>query len=415
MKILISCYACSPYRGSEPGMGWNFVHELSRKHELHVIVEGEKFKGDIDKYYNEHPEEKGTIHFYFLSKVRHRTLRKIWPPSYYWFYNEWQKKAIILAKELDAKEHFDIVHQLNMVCFREPGYLWTLNKPFVWGPIGGFCNSPWRLLSTMGFYGMVYYGMRNLLNLWQMKTICRVKKAVKKSSQLIAATNEDKIALKRQFGKDAIIIPEVGYEDNPTGVVSQRKDGEDLRICWSGQHTPGKALNILLSALAIEKRSDVELHVIGKGQKTQEWMSMAERIGLKKIVWHGWVERCVALQIMQSCHVLCITSLKDLTSTVLLEALSYGMPVIALDHCGFSNVITEKCGIKIAIKNKKQVVADFAEAISKLADDEMFRYKLSEGARERAMEFNWEDKAKLITQIYEAVSIQNKKDDMLLS
>lgn len=404
MKVLVSCYACSPYKGSEPGMGWKFVHALSKKHELHVIVEGEKFREPIERYFNDHPEESNTIKFYYINKRRHHLLRKIWPPSYYWFYNNWQKKAYKLALKLDSVEHFDIVHQLNMVGFREPGYLWKLNKPFIWGPIGGFCNSPWKLLHVMGFYGIVYYGMRNLMNVWQMYTIRRVKEAAMKASQLIAATNIDKIALKKLYGKEAIIIPEVGLEEGPINKLCERKSGEKLRICWSGQHTPGKALNLLLEALYLNPREDVELHIIGKGQKTKEWKKIAEEFRLKNIVWHGWVERSEALAIMQSCHLFCITSLKDLTSTVLLEALSYGMPVISLDHCGFSNVINDDCGRKVAISNKKQVVHDFAKAIAELADDETLRRRLSVGARKRAMEYNWEDKVKTINEIYESLS-----------
>lgn len=405
MKVLVNCYACSPYKGSEPGMGWKFIHELSKVHELHVIVEGEKFKEHIERYYTEHPEEEGQIRFYYLNKIRHRTLRKIWPPSYYWFYKDWQKKALQLAIELDNKEHFDIIHQLNMVGYREPGYLWQIDKPFVWGPIGGFCNSPWKLMGSMGFYGFVYYGMRNLMNSWQMRTKTRVRKAAKKAYQLIAATNDDCLAIKKLYGKDAIIIPEVGLEDIANNELSKREDGQPLRICWSGQHTPGKSLNLLLESLALLKREDIELHIIGKGAKTNEWKKLAEKYGLKNLHWYGWVERAEALKIMQSCHLFCITSLKDLTSTVLLEALSYGMPTIALDHCGFSNVLHEGCGRKIAIESKKQVVSDFAKVIVEMADNEPLRRKLAEGARARAMEFNWEDKAKTISEIYESVQV----------
>lgn len=400
MKVLISCYACSPYEGSEPGMGWRFIQELSKLHELHVIVEGEKFQEKILGYYQEHPEEQGIIKFYFINKIRHRTLRKIWPPSYYWFYKRWQEKAYQLAKELDSYEHFDIVHQLNMVGFREPGYLYRLEKPFVWGPIGGFSNSPWRLLPSIGVYGMFYYGFRNLINMWQMRSIQRVKDAMTSASCLVAATKEDQSAIQALFGRNAIIIPEVGLESKEFPELPYRPFGERLKICWSGQHTPGKALNLLLESLTSVDSTQVELHIIGKGQKTNDWISLADKLGLQNIIWHGWVERNEAHRIMQNCHLFCITSLKDLTSTVLLEALSFGLPVIALDHCGFSNVITDQCGRKIAIKSKKQVVRDFASAITELADNEPLRRKLSEGARARAMEYNWEDKARTISDIY---------------
>jgi hypothetical protein len=50
LKVLISAYACSPYKGSEPGVGWGFVAALAEHHDLWVIVEEEKFRTDIERY-----------------------------------------------------------------------------------------------------------------------------------------------------------------------------------------------------------------------------------------------------------------------------------------------------------------------------------------------------------------------------
>ena len=403
MKVLVNCYACSPYKGSEPGMGWNFVKCLSRMHELHIITET-KFRADIERYFEENPEERSFFRFYYLDKTRHKKLRKIWPPSYYWFYKVWQKKAYALALELDKNVNFDVIHQLNMVGYREPGYLWRMEKPFVWGPIGGFGITPWCMLPSMGLKGCIYYFFRNVLNIIQMYSLRRVKKAVKKADELIAATQSQSEYISRLYKRNCIIIPEVGLETSLFITNNDRKVGEPLRICWSGQHTPGKALNLLLDALGMNSSTDVELHIIGQGEKTEYWKRMARKIN-KKVVWYGQTEKLEAHKIMQSCHLMCITSLKDLTSTVLLEALSFGLPIIALDHCGFSNVITEECGRKIDIFNKKQVVRDLSKAIDEIARNEDLRRRLSEGARKRALEFNWEDKAKTISQIYESISV----------
>ena len=38
--------------------------------------------------------------------------------------------CLILGLKLDKKENFDIVHQLNMVGYREPGYLWKIDFQF---------------------------------------------------------------------------------------------------------------------------------------------------------------------------------------------------------------------------------------------------------------------------------------------
>lgn len=405
MKILVNCYACSPYKGSEPGMGWKFVNELSKYHELHIITEG-KFEADIRKYLSEHPEREKDFHFYFLWKERHKKLRKIWPPSYYWFYKAWQKRAFKLAIELEEKENFDVIHQLNMVGFREPGYFWKIDKPYVWGPIGGVGLTPWCMIPSMGLRGAIYYLFYNCINLWQMYTMGRVKRAMAKSDALISATQKTREAILKLYGKDSVIIPEVGLEEIATNMIAQRAESKKLRICWSGQHTPGKSLNLLLDSLALCNRNDYELHVLGVGSQTNKWKKQAKRLNLDgNITWYGWIDRAEALNVMQSCHLFCITSLADLTSTVLLEALSYGMPVIALDHCGFSNVIHEGCGRKIAIRSKKQVINDFADAINELADNEPLRRKLAKGARERAMEYNWQDKAAIINKIYDSVSV----------
>ena len=167
LKLLISCYACSPVRGSEPGMGWSFVLGLSKQHEVHVIVEKEKWQKDIELFLEKNKNEN--LKFYFIHKKRNRFLRKIWPPSYYWFYKIWQKEAFNLAKKLDKKYNFDAVHQLNMVGYREPGFLWKMDKPFVWGPIGGTEDVPWKLFSLFSFYGKIFYGGRNIINGFQKR------------------------------------------------------------------------------------------------------------------------------------------------------------------------------------------------------------------------------------------------------
>ena len=403
MKILVNCYACSPYKGSEPGMGWNFVSALAHQHELHVITES-KFKKDIDRYFEENPAEREFYRFYFIRKERHKTLRKIWPPSYYWFYKKWQKEAYKLASELVKKEKFDVIHQLNMAGYREPGYLWKIDGiPFVWGPIGGFNITPWNMLPSMGVYGTIFYGCRNSINLWQMHTMGRVKRAMRRADAIIAATQDCSDAISRLYNRESIIIPEVGLVKLGDISVLNRKDGDPLRVCWSGEHSPRKSLNLLIEAMAKIKGANIELHVIGKGRETKKWQAQAKRLGVDNIVWHGWVERSQALSIMKNAHVFVITSMSDLTSTVILEALSFGLPVITMDHCGFSNVITDDCGVKIPVTNKSQITDELGRAIVVLENDEQLRVKLSEGAISRAKEFSWHEKAKTLDTIYKHV------------
>ncbi|NQX84863.1 MAG: hypothetical protein HRT67_02985 [Flavobacteriaceae bacterium] len=270
-KILISCYACSPYRGSEPGMGWNFVSGLSEDYQVHVIVEEEKFKVDIERYLKETSIAYEHLHFYFIKKKRNRKLRKIWPPSYYWFYKQWQKEAFQLAIALHNTHHFDLCHQLNMVGYREPGYLWKLDVPFVWGPIGGLQNTSWKLFGFLDLYGKLFYGGRNLYNSIQANFLIRPKRAAtRNNAKIIAATPDIKAALKTLWDVEASILTEVGALKHIQQNINHRAASEPINVVWSGQHTSGKALNILLlSLLKLQKTTNWNLHILGEGKETK--------------------------------------------------------------------------------------------------------------------------------------------------
>jgi len=401
LKILISAYACSPHEGSEPGMGWNFVKELSSFHKLHVIVEKRKWEHHIKNYLEKNPILSDNVTFYFIDKKRNKFLRKIWPPSYYWFYKKWQKEAFELALQLDHKENFDLVHQLNMVGYREPGYLWKMNKPFVWGPVGGLENSPWRFLPSLGFKGFIFYCARNIINLWQRIFLIRPKKAAKRSnSTLISATPNTLKLAKSIWGKDSQVICEIGYIENENIEFNSRTDKEPLKITWSGLHTPRKNLPLLLKALE-KVNFRFELHILGDGKLNSNWKNLAKKLKLNEsCVWYGWVDKELVNQVYSSTHVLCITSISDLTSTVTLEALSMGLPVICLDHCGFSHVVNNSCGIKINVSTPNKAATDFSKALIKINEDENFRQNLCQGALLRCKDFSWGSKINKLNSIY---------------
>ena len=212
-KVLVCVYACSPYRGSEPGMGWNYLKLIAQKREVWAIVEQEKWEPDIRKWQMEHPGEMRNVHFIFIHKARCRWLRKIWPPSYYWFYRIWHWRAYKAARDLNKKVHFDCVHQLNMVGFREPGYMWKLPIPFVWGPIGGLGQADWRLLELLPFMGKVEFFFRNIINWCHSHFLIRPKLAARKAAEtgaLITATSENRREAKRLWGVDSAVLCEVG-------------------------------------------------------------------------------------------------------------------------------------------------------------------------------------------------------------
>ena len=83
--------------------------------------------------------------------------------------------------------------------------------------------------------------------------------------------------------------------------------------------------------------------------------------------------------------------------------------MICPDHCGFSNVVTDGCGIKLPLRPLSQFEQDLAAAISGLAVDEKRRRILARGAIERSKDFSWEEKAASVDAIYRRVLANKAK------
>ncbi|WP_456415463.1 glycosyltransferase family 4 protein [Thiolapillus sp.] len=419
MKVLVNAYACNPRHGSEEGVGWNWVRLIAQFADPWVLV-ASHHQPEIEDYLQKHAEELRNVRFLYVPhKPWHyqptpgwrRIEDSVFKPMMNIAYALWLRDAFKLARRLHQTEGFDLTHQLTYVGFRFPGRLWKMNLPFVWGPVGGLENTPWRFLGVLGYRGAVYYAGRNLINSFQRITLRSSRKAFRRAQAVIAATGGIQQEIKRWYGVHSHVICEVGPPDCIAERILCRKPGEPLRLVWSGEHLPGKALPLLLKALA-KLPGDLpwRLDILGAGPLSSNWRRLADELGIAgRCNWHGRLARDRALAVMGAGHLFVITSLKDLTSTVLLEALSLGLPVVCPDHCGFSDVVDSSCGRKLPLKSPHGLVRAYSEAIEKLAGDEQQRQMLANGALRRAGVFSWEQKQTELEALYKKALARQPK------
>ena len=407
-KVLISAFACNPQKGSEPGLGYNYVRRLAERCELTVITEQMQNRAPIEEACRNDP---------VLREIRWRYTP--WPSvthdgrrndgvnfiRYYDFYRRWQRRAYKLAKTLVAGGDFDLVHHLTMTGFREPGYLWKLPAPFVWGPVGGHVMMPWRFLGTLGTRGMCQCAVRNGLNSIQMRLSPRVRKAARKAEVIFASTSIDRSTIERLHGRSTVLLGENGAGSIRSDRPRTRKPGQVLRLGWSGLHIPRKALPILLEALALlPPEIAVEVNILGQGPETARWKKLASRLGVEPICrFHGWLPRERALAVMDSLDAFVITSLQDAGSAVLFEALAQGLPVVSHAACGFADALTDECSLLVPLESPSVSARLFARAIARLFDEPDFYQRLSAGAIARARELSWARRAEIILQNYESL------------
>lgn len=410
LKVLLSAYACNPRKGSEEGVGWSWVRCIAGFCDPWVLV-AEYHRDDIEAHLRRYPDEMSNVHFVYVPhKPWHYQPTSGWKkiegsmlkPVMNLAYMLWLKDAFTLAKQLHREEHFLLAHQLTYVGFRFPGRLWKLDIPFVWGPVGGLENTPWRFLPVLGIRGMIYYAGRNLINGIQRLFLRSARKAFRQADVVIAATSGIQREIRRWYCVDSRVICEVGPPEGMIAEIKPRETHEPLRLIWSGEHLPGKALPLLLQALASMTTGCAwHLDILGQGPLQVSWKKLAVELAVERdCTWHGLLPREEALEVMSRGHVFVITSLKDLTSTVLLESLVLGLPVICPDHCGFSNVVNAECGIKLPVENPAQLITDLTQAIEALCRDEPRRQALAEGAVRRAGDYSWERKAAEIEVMY---------------
>jgi len=411
LNVLLSAYACNPKRGSEEAVGWNWVQTIARSHRATVLTAA-FHEQDIREVCD--PSANPRFVFvphrpwhYAPTAGWRRIENSIAKPIMNLAYASWQRQVFTVAQALVARERFDVVHQLTYVGFRFPGHLYKLGLPFVWGPVGGLENVPWRLLPSMGTRGLVEYAGRNVINSAQRRFLRSPRRAaIAAGPGLIAATDRIAEALLELYGTPATVITEVvaPLELSPQS-PSARAVGEPLRLVWSGLHLPRKALPFLLQALMrMPAQAPVKLHILGDGPMRGEWQALAARMGVgRRCIWHGQSARSEALQLMSGGHALVLTSLMDLTSTVLLEALALGLPVLCPDHCGFSGVVTETCGIKLPAPSAAAFVGGLTEALIRLCSDEALRFRLGQGALARAREYSAASLVTRLNAVYAAV------------
>ena len=403
-RVLIIAVACSPVRGSEGGCGWNRALQTARFFETCVVTREGALSREVDEYIKANGEIE-RLRFVVVPDSKLGGFLENFGVTFYLSYHLWHRRAFKVAKKLNEEQPFDVVHQTTFCGYREPGMGWKLPIPFVWGPIGGTQDLPWQFLTSLGLSGGLREVCRSVVNQIQLRFGRAARNAIRNSAAVIAANTSIQKDCQRYFG----VSPEVRLEIGINRIATQPKPilepSRPFRILWSGELQPRKSLHLLLYALKqIPPEVKVEVKVLGQGSEMNRWKKLAVKLGVDdRTQFLGWLPRHEALQLLSWGDVFVFTSLRETAGTVVLEALSEGLPVIALDHQGVRDIVTDDCGIKIPVTTPQVVAKDLAEEITKLAKAPERYHALSAGALVRAKDYTWESHGEHMAGVYRRV------------
>ena len=110
------------------------------------------------------------------------------------------------------KIHFDIVHNMNFHNDWTPSYLWKLNKPFVWGPIGHHPLIPGQYLAPYKWSYWVKDRLTWLVKLFFWNSSFALKSTVKKADYIFCMNQSVAGVLDLKENKYSV-MPSVATED----------------------------------------------------------------------------------------------------------------------------------------------------------------------------------------------------------
>lgn len=409
MNVILNAYACGPNRGSEIGLGWNYLINLSNYCQIFLITEQE-FKDEILNELKK-LELKFKPNIYFID-VGGENIRKIcWNQGdwrFYYFYNIWQKRAYQQALKILSTNKIDIIHQLNMIGFREPGYLWKIKDiPFVWGPVGGLGFIPFSFLKRFPINNFVFYFIKNFINNLNLYHP-RIKKVLNRSDLILSATIEGFSILKSMTNQPVVVFNETG-----SNILKMNKkkfnflEHNMFRLIWIGKIYERKELNLALHIVSklLNRFPNIELHIIGDGPGMTKSKILANKIGIESnCFWYGYKKRDFVLKTMENMDLLIFTSIDEGTPHVVLESISKGLPVICHDTCGQGSVVDNKIGLKVEVINPIHSIKEFEKKISDfIINFKKYQPKMSYECRKKSVEFSWDNKSKKIFKFYKNI------------
>lgn len=402
MNILINAFTCSPNAGSEPGMAWNWCNTLAKSCNLHIITEG-YFKDEIEKALINHPY-KENLHFYY-SPLPDK-VRKMWLNQgdwrFYKYYKEWQKTALSVAERIVEENNIDVLHQLNMIGFREPGYLWKIQGiPFIWGPVGGMELFPEAFLSSLPYKESMVIRLKNFLNVIQFKFSKRVNLALRRSSFTISATSMTQSAFAKYKNYQSELINETGSVPKDKLDKAMRQKGDTLNVLWVGKIVERKQLRLALKTIAAAKDLRIKLHIVGAGDYIKlkqdiEQLQIQEKCIIHEVIPHSEVQK-----LMQDSDLLFFTSVCEGTPHVVLEAISNSLPVLCFDCCGHGDCISKDIGDTVAVTTPEMAIREFANHLKSYEENPSLLQEYSDNCINVSRQLSWDERAKSMLKLYE--------------
>lgn len=395
-RLLVSAYGCEPGRGSEAGVGWNWVLQMAKHNRLHVITR----RNDREKIERSIPAEVAdnlSFTYYDTPRVLQRIKRK--EKGLYLYYFLWQIGIIPIVRRLLREERFDYTMHLTFGSLWMPTFLPFFRTPFIWGPVGGGDGVPWSLLHILPPRQRLVQTMRYALIATSfMNPLVAIPS--RKASVILCRTGNNVRAIPARYRHKTRVILETAMDDAVFAYRRTAGNGafegirdDRVELLVTGRLVPFKNVMMAVEAFSGIAANHPEAHltIIGKGpERSRIERFVAERGLTDRIRMIDEMPRAELLAELTHADIYLLPSLREGGSWSLMEAMAVGLPSVCLDWTGMGMITTDETSVRVTPGGYERTRDDFAQAIELLIDDEPLRRRMGIAARERIRNrFSW--------------------------
>src|SRR6266508_3137175 len=335
LRVLLSALSCEPDRGSEPEVGFRALLASASEHEVWAITLTQSVERVLDAIRGDPMCSR--IHVEGIDfGVPEARIDLVSAPDFHWHYDRWPRALSMRALELDRAVDFDVIHHVTLASYWARAGVAAVPKPLVWGPIGGGVNPPLVLVAALGPRGALQSAAR---------AIGRPLMANRPSMRKTRRDAEVILAQNRATGRVLVKGRKVSLLSNALAVEldgawpSTERDNDVLFV---GRLLAWKAPMLALQAFRYVQTSTAVLRFCGQGPEQPRLERAIRRWGLAdRVRFEGWLPRHQLLSKLACAGALLHPALHEEAGLCIAEALSFGTPVVCLDHGGPAEVVRQ--------------------------------------------------------------------------
>jgi glycosyltransferase involved in cell wall biosynthesis len=309
---------------------------------------------------------------------RFNSMAKPWYPRFFRQARQWIKSR------LDSGTRYDWAHQVNPCAIRYPSPVVGLGIPYSLGPVAG--GLPDIESFTKELDSASWYTKLRTMDGVLPKLVPYLDKTYREASLVFAAAPYVSDILKHRFdipSQRIRIIDELGvFEVNEER--APREDDGPVRLLYVGRVVRTKGARDLIRALSLLPTEPVmHLDLIGDGDDLPACRELAIQLGVEdRVTFHGKLPRPQVDAFYRAADIFTFPSFREPTGGVLVEAMSYGLPMVVADYGGPQSIVQDSFGIKVTPDNLENFAQGIAEAVATLAADPDGRETMREAALE---------------------------------